>query len=297
MPAHLATAALIMLTFIGSLMVLGPGRSWRQSSAPAVLPALQATPAPAAEREITSDILIDATVDALPAGHAQVAIYTTQLQPGISAEGTGQAGVELLMVEQGQVATTGPDGEHTVPPGETVQVSLASSSAYGLRNIGDTEARTIEVDLLDAEKTVTSTMDIGVFSDPTGGVLDAPLAVGVTLPDGPGRVILTRLTLPPGATLPAYTASGLDWIGIEAGRVGMTLEGERLPFRWDSGEERSFAKGQALPTVAPDVHVTLRNAGDSALVLDHLTLIPGGTGDAIATSAMAVEMIRRNELL
>jgi DNA-binding beta-propeller fold protein YncE len=43
--AHLATAALLALTLVGSLLVFGPGRPGRQGTAPEVLPAIGGVPA------------------------------------------------------------------------------------------------------------------------------------------------------------------------------------------------------------------------------------------------------------
>lgn len=73
----------------------------------------------------------------------------------------------------------------------------------------------------------------------------------------------------------------MTWVGTGEGRIGVTLEGERLPFRWDPGEEREFAAGQFLPFIAPGTEMTLRNAGDGPLVLYRLTLAP----DAAAAGA------------
>jgi hypothetical protein len=97
-------------------------------------------------------------------------------------------------------------------------------------------------------------------------------------------ITLERLTLPPGTALDPYVKTDLDWVGIAAGRLGVTLEGERLPFRWDPGEERSFGLSQSLPAIQAGTEVTLRNASDVPLILYRLTIEPGGTeGSAAAT--------------
>ena len=65
----------------------------------------------------------------------------------------------------------------------------------------------------------------------------------------------------------------MSW-GIAEGRVGITLEGARLPFRWKPGEERKFAGGQFLPFIAPGTQMTLRNVEERPVVLYRLTLTP-----------------------
>jgi hypothetical protein len=64
------------------------------------------------------------------------------------------------------------------------------------------------------------------------------------------------------------------------------LEGERLPFRWKSGTERSFGVAQIPPVFPAGTLVTLRNADDDPLVLYRLTLTPSGAaGPPAATPA------------
>jgi hypothetical protein len=70
----------------------------------------------------------------------------------------------------------------------------------------------------------------------------------------------------------------LNWLGIHAGRLGVKLDGERLPFRWKSGAERTFSATQFVPAIQPGTVVTLRNAGDDPLILYRLTLMPGKAG-------------------
>ena len=94
------------------------------------------------------------------------------------------------------------------------------------------------------------------------------------LPGGPSHCILDRLTLPPGSTLPPQEAGPLTWTEVREGVLGLTLKGERLPFRWTSGDERTFRLRQALPITQPGTQMTLRNAGDDPLILYRLTLAP-----------------------
>ena len=93
-------------------------------------------------------------------------------------------------------------------------------------------------------------------------------------PGGSAHLVLERLTLPPGGALPVQEASPFVWVGVQDGALGLTLEGERLPFRWKSGAERTFRPGQYLPPLPPGTRMTPRNAGDTPLVLYRLTVIP-----------------------
>jgi hypothetical protein len=189
----------------------------------------------------------------------------------------------LFKVEQGTVAITLSDGDHVVTAGETLNASTEDREA--IRNVSADVARFIEVDLLDAVATLTEAGPEFVASGSTGVVNAWPIQAGATLPAGSARVVLERLTIPPDAEVPAFTATGLDWLGIEEGRVGVTLEGEHLPFRWDPGEERTFGVDQHPPLFAPGTRVTLHNAGDGQLILYRLTLTPTQTRGSAGTPA------------
>ena len=101
-----------------------------------------------------------------------------------------------------------------------------------------------------------------------------------TFAGGTGHMTLERLTLPPGAVLAPYAQPAFRWVGLVTGRLGVTLEGERLPFRWDSGEERTYGVSQSLPVIAPGTEVTLRNAEDVPMVLYRLTIEPSSAEGA-----------------
>jgi hypothetical protein len=189
----------------------------------------------------------------------------------------------LFKVEQGTVAIALSDGEQVVTAGESLSASTEDRDV--IRNVGDNEARFIEVDLLDAVATHSELGPQFAASDTTGVANAWPIQAGATLPAGSARVVLERQTVPAGAQVPAFTATGLDWLGIEEGRVGVTLEGEHLPFRWDPGEERTFGVDQHPPLFAPGTRVTLRNVGDDPLILYHLTLTPTGDGGSAGTPA------------
>jgi hypothetical protein len=276
-PAHLATAALLLLILVGSFFAFGPGRPGKWDDVPALLPAVSGTPA-TPQLVATETLLQEEPVAAMPAGEAGIYVNAYVMQPGAISPHDGAVSTLYFKVEQGTVTITLADTQHQLHAGESWSVS--TRAGYAIQNTGPDEARLFAVELLDAVASPTGSNPNGAFTDPMSGTWEPWFAVGATLPGGPGRVTLDRLTLPAGATLPAYTKSELDWLSIGAGRLAVTLVGEQLPFRWKSGAERTFAAGQSLPIIPAGSLVTQRNAGDDPLILYRLTIAPSGTGAA-----------------
>jgi hypothetical protein len=92
-----------------------------------------------------------------------------------------------------------------------------------------------------------------------------------TMPAGPLNVLLEAVTVPQGATLPSFAMTELEWIGVQTGRPHLTIEGDRLPPGWQSGQERPAT---TMPILRPGWTVTFRNGGDEPLVLWRLTVAP-----------------------
>lgn len=277
---QIATAALVLLALIGSFVVFGPLRSKSSAWLPA-LPAISGTPTAASG--IVTETLIDVSNAPLPAGPVQLYVVVTELQPGVSSTLDGQVGTLSYYVEQGTVLITHPGVEQVVRAGEQWTAPVDGEAAF--ENVGEDVARIIEADVNDA--IATSSLDANYaskFSDPQGGSESFVITAAADLTTGSGRVTLERLTLPPGTALAPYAKTKLDWIGIAAGRLGITLQGERLPFRWDSGEERTFGLVESLPPIPAGTEMTLRNADDVPLVLYRMTLTPRGAGDAAAAT-------------
>jgi hypothetical protein len=269
--SHLATAALVLLVLAGSMFALGSQRSLNTGWAP-MLPALSSTPT--ADSEVVTETLISTSFDSLPNGPATIAAYFVDLQPGVSASMGNQVGTMAYYVDRGTVRVVHDDLEQVLHAGERWSAPVRDFSSF--ENVGDEDATIVEVDVLDT--IASSSADAyteGVFSDPIGGSSSFVIEAATDLPGGPGEVTLQRLTVPPGGTLAPYIQTELDWIGIAEGRVGVTLVGEqRLPFRWDSGEERTYGVSPSLPVIAPGTEITLRNAEDTPLVIYHLTIEP-----------------------
>jgi hypothetical protein len=277
---QLATAAVVLLALVASFIVLGPLRS-RSSAWLPVLPAISGTPT--AEGGVVTETLIDVPDASLPAGPVQIYSGYTELQPGVSASLGGQVGTSFYRVEQGTVRIFHSGVEQIVNAGE--QWSAPVNGEWGLENVGDDVARIVEADVNDA--LATSSIDASTnskFSDPQGYADIFVISAATDLTTGSGRVTLERLILPPGTAMAPFAKTQFDWIGVAAGRVGVTLEGERLPFRWDPGEERAFGLFQSLPAIPAGTEMTLRNAGDEPLVLYHLTIAPSGAGGSGAAT-------------
>lgn len=236
-------------------------------------------------QEIIAETLIDVADVALPPSHAQVYTTITELQPGVSADLDDMMGSLAYLIEQGTVRITHGDTERVLQAGERWAAPL--DSEFTFENVGNDMVRIVEAGAVDS--TALTSVDANfesAFSDPLGGTENFVISDATTFAGGTGRMTLERLTLPPGAVLAPHAQPTFRWVGLVTGRLGVTLEGERLPFRWDSGEERTYGVAQSLPVIAPGTEVTLRNAEDVPMVLYLLTIEPSGAeGSPGATPA------------
>jgi hypothetical protein len=283
-PAHLATAALLLIV-VGGFFAFGPGRPGRQGQLPAVLPVMSGTPE--AQEPVVTETLLQATVAAMPAGAAGIWVNSYVMQPGAISpydrvHGPVVRGSIVYTVEHGTVTITLGDVQRMLSAGDTW--SVLTQTGYAIENTGSDEAHLVFVELIDTVASSGSANANGPFIDGMSGTWDTWIEASPNLPGGAGQVTLQRVTLAPDAALPTYTQSDLDWLGIGGGRLTVRLEGERLPFRWKSGAERTFSAGQIPPVFPVSSQVTLRNASDDPLVLYRLTIVPSGaTGSPVAT--------------
>ena len=279
MPALLATALLLVLTVIGGVLSLGPGWFDRRDEVPPRLPAVAGSPAPLGE--IATETLLDAAVGGLPAGQGEVGVDRWTLRPSPTALNMpALPGIVVIVVESGSVVVAVDGADHVLAAGD--YLSLTDEPGLTLRANGATPAVALIVYALPGinPNAVSSGSVLGWEYDQLAYNAEYPIGkIADALPGGPGRLRLERTTLSPGAALPPEEASPLVWFGLGSGTLGITLEGERLPFRWTAGEERKVVLGQSLPLVSPGTLMTLRNAGDRPLVLYRLSItpIPGGT--------------------
>ena len=280
--APLATAALVVLTLVGSFFAFGPGRPGRQVPLPAILPASIATPA-TPQPGVTETLLVDTSVTT-PAGPTGIWVYAYVMKPGAISPNDGAVGGLVFMVDQGAVTITVDDADRVLHAGESW--NAYAQTGYTIENTGTDEADLVVVELIDQLASSRKSSNNGPFLDGMSGTWDILVEGAPNLPGGSGRVTVTQLTLAPGAALPTYTQAGFDWVEIDEGRLTVKLEGEGLPFRWKSGAERSFSVGQIPPVFPVGSQVTLRNAEADSLVLYRLTVTPSGAaGSLTATPA------------
>jgi hypothetical protein len=225
-----------------------------------------ATPAAAAA---TIEVLLDTTITGMPVGRTRIGVDRWRLRPSprlLTMPALG--GPVTVAVESGAITAIEAGTELRIAGGE--YHTFFGSDPLTFAAEGPEEAIASVVYVVPGFFSET-----GWDSDPLAHSLDYPIdGVADDLAGGAGHVLLERITLPPGNALPPQEVSPLVWWGLAAGRVGMTLEGPRLPFRWDAGEERTFAGGETLPFLAPGTQMTLRNAEDRPVVLYRLTLSP-----------------------
>jgi hypothetical protein len=277
--APIASAVLVVVAFVTAYLAGGLSRSAQPNEPPAQLPALMAlaTPAPS---EPTMETLLDTTSETLPTGHALIEVIQWTLQPGPTPLTLPAIdGVVIVVPESGEITATQSTSETRLVVGDPF---VPAKQEVAFRPAGASAATMISVVVDSAHE------GHGYWStDPMAHDGQSVISTSAdTLPGGAARLVVERLTLPPGSALPAHEASPLVWTGVGAGTLGLTLEGQHLPFRWKSGTERTFRAGQFLPALQPGTVMTLRNAGDDALVLYRLTITPrGAEGAATGTPA------------
>jgi hypothetical protein len=265
---------------VSSFLAFGPGRPDRKAEAPALIPAVSGTPA--TSQTVATDTLLDTGVAAVPGGRLRVAVDRWTLQPSPSAVTLpAHEGVVMLTVDVGQLTVTANGTDHQLTGGEALDVTNAE---FAFHNPGAAEAIAYVVYASPqfSAEFGHGADQIWLSGDPLVHTHDVVIStVAETFPAGSGRLVLERVTLPPGSALPPQTARPWVWTRVGAGTLGLTLEGEHLPSRWDSGTEREFLPHfqQLLPAVAPGTTMVMRNAGDDPLVLYRVTLVPSGVGE------------------
>jgi len=266
-------SCVMLILMLGALLTVAPAAAWADQTA-----------TPAATRggsEPTTETLLEAPIDALPAGHSIVAVDRWRMQPSETAlTMPALGGVVMITVEAGELTAAVAGSEQSLGPGHTFTAPADAEVAFRLT--GSDEATLFVVYV------VKGFADIGFWeSDPIAHRADFLISTSTdALPEGATRLVLERVTLPPGSALPPQAAAPLVWTEVGEGALGLTLDGEGLPFRWDAGEERTFRPGQYLPPVRPGTTMTMRNAGDAPLVLYRLTLTPHGDDASTAGTPM-----------
>lgn len=217
----------------------------------------------------TREVILDVDDVGLPDGHAIVAVDRWSLEPGpdplvIPPLGGGQ----IVVVESGSVALETAGEERILKARDILLIPANTKAVY--RVSGGEPVIMFVVSMVsgfaDAE---------GWSSDPVRHTVDYLVSSSSDeFSGGTGRVVLERVAMPPAASLPPMASDPLVWIEVGEGALGVTLEGDQLPFRWKSGTERTFRPSQYLPAMQPGTMLTLRNVEDAPLVLYQLSIAP-----------------------
>lgn len=273
--AHLGSAAILVLLIIASVFALDPGHLRQREASRVTLPAVIASPAD--QTAVVMDTLLEVTTADLPAGHQIIGLERLTLQPGSAAMTVpAMEGIVVIAPETGELVAmhggTETPLQHDAP-------LIARHQAVALQATGPEAGSAVVVYVISAFVDATS-----FDSDPLVHRMDRLIETSANdLPGGTARIVVERLTLPAGSALPAQDAQPWLWTEVEDGTLGLTLTGDRLPFRWTSGTERTFQLGQYLPPIHPGTQLTIRNAGASPLILNRLTILPQAAGPAAGT--------------
>lgn len=266
--AQISTAALLLLVLGLCTLFVGLGRAPQPARFPAPMAAVPSAPVGA-----TTETLLDVTANAVPTGHATIAVDRWRLHPDSPPLAIpSAAGVVMLVVESGAITVSLTGTEQHLAAGVTFDVG---GQPFALQASGSQEAIALIVSVT-AE--LPSDRSVIQFTDTSEWLISA---AATALPGGRARLILERLTLPAGSVLPPWETRSLMWLGVQEGTLGLTLAGDHLPFRWQAGDERTFRHGQYLPPLQPGTQLTLRSAGADPVVLVRLTLLPISTDDGV----------------
>ena len=134
---QLATAAIVLLALVGSFVVFGPRGPGQEGENPAFLPAIRATPT--TPETVTTQTLLDTTVEALPVGHAQVELDFWRLRPHPTpVQIPALDGPMVIVVATGQITATVAGVEQQLAAGE--QLLLSGEYGVTFAAAGDVEA-------------------------------------------------------------------------------------------------------------------------------------------------------------
>jgi hypothetical protein len=178
--------SIVVLTLFLGLIAWSPVRA--QDATPSGTPPGTSVP--------TTETLLDATTEALPTGHAVVAVDRWQLQPSATALTLPPlGGTVILTVTSGELTATAGGTDHRLAVGETF---TAGDEEVAFRVAGSDEVTMFVV------YAIAGFADTGFWdTDPIAHRVDFLISTSVdALPGGSARLVLERLTLPPGSALP-----------------------------------------------------------------------------------------------
>jgi hypothetical protein len=251
----LAAAAILVLALVGGVVAA------RFIAAERTAMVIEAPEPPAVET------LVDASVESPADGWTSLSVERWTFQPG-SARLTiaPLEGPQWVVAETSGLVATVDGAQRDLAPGDGMLV--AAGRELVLLNANDTTAAALR------GLATTGFSHEEYDRDSISRQIALDTEAHEALPRGSSRIVFERMTLHAGTTLLIEPATGQDWVGVAAGRLGLTLVGDSLPGSWQSGREREFAVGDKLPGLVPGTHVTLRNVGDDPLVLLRLRVMP-----------------------
>ena len=277
--SQLATAALLVLVLVSSFLAFGPGRPGLQDEGPALIPAINGTPATA--EMVATETLLETEVAALPAGRIRVSVDRWRLKPSPAAVTLPPyEATQLFTVDAGEVTVNAAGAEHRLGSGDVLDLTDQEFS-FGASGSAEAVAYVVYVSSKFSAEFGHGATRTWLSGDPLVHATDVVLSSSADdFAGGPVRLVLERMTVPPGTALPPQEARPLVWTEVGQGTLGLTLEGERVPYGWTSGVEQKVRFGEyAVPQeLTPGITVQTRNAGDDPLILYRLTLIPSEAG-------------------
>ena len=307
-PGGLTTAALVLLTVVLGLRVLGGWRPAPQWAAPADVPAVVATPDASSVPDAPTGIVVfDQRIDRLPAGALWVGIEQWTVGPGaVLAQGdrttTLGIGTMVYRVESGAAALVGDDTVFLTPAGATAAAPLPAGTVATLR-AGDTAfAPTgVRFEWRNAGRSPLTILAAGVADKlgPNGwpaGVekVAAPVDLfPIELPAAPFRLTVHSVTLAPGEAVAPRPVVGRRLLGVTAGTLDVVWSDGASPARRSvaagqsigingegpNGDAVGYSTGSADDRLAgsPFVASQLRNDGDAPVTFYLLTLAQDGS--------------------
>jgi hypothetical protein len=287
--APLATAALVVLTLIGSLAAFGgPLRDKHVDEEPASILALGGTLETRLPQGVTAEaVLLQGTFDVIPPTAVWIDVERTVLDPGATwSRGENQnngEGPELYRVESGAL-TIETDGPITVTRSGSQTPTRVDAGTDVVLNVGDMGFTPSGVTSRwrNGGATSTSIMHAGISTSELGtfprGVHREQLIIDkwATNPlAAPAVMTVRNLTIDAGASLSPQQVSGLQGLYVETGSLEVLVSG---------GQGTSVASlilpERSTRTVGGRGHKifpanwTLRNAGDAPVTLLIITVTP-----------------------
>jgi hypothetical protein len=254
-----------------------------------------ATSVPIAEQAIFSHTF---SQEDLPPGEVQAFFYRLTLSPGESLpflvgpfcgcpgqSVTPGVGIEAVtegaytvrldapfaVVRGGDEEEIAPGTDVTLTPGE-VGVFPDYAAPADIRNDGSGPASVIGVAVVSNESTATPapSLPMGLETEELARAVPADWR---RLPSGPVTLTLRRLTLPAGAALGPYEASGLETFLVEQGEVGLVF---MAPDANEPGRPLVYGAGRSAPFVSlnPGTRRLVTNEGDGPATILALAVVP-----------------------